>query len=84
SYQEKLLAEVAAGIAPDVVHMDPGNIEKFAIRGALLPLDDFIKKSNYDIGIFYKNLVDAHRFGGKLYVLPRDIAPITVVYYNKR
>ncbi len=84
SYQEKLLSEVAAGIAPDVVHMDPGNIEKYAIRKALLPLNDFIAKSKYDIGAFYKNLIDAHTFHGLLYVLPRDIAPISAIYYNKR
>ncbi len=83
-YQQKLLANVAAGIAPDVVMMDPGGIEKFATRHALLPLDDLIEKSHYDIGAFYKNLIEAHRFGGKLYVLPRDIAPISPVYYNKR
>lgn len=83
-YQQKLLANVAAGIAPDVVHMDPGNIEKFAIRHALLPLDNFIAKSHFDIGAFYKNLVDAHVYGGKLYVLPRDIAPISPIYYNKQ
>ncbi len=83
-YQQKLLSDVAAGIAPDVVHMDPGNIEKLAVRHAILPLDDFIAKSHFDIGAYYQNLVNAHRFGGKLYVLPRDFAPITVVYYNKK
>jgi len=83
-YQEKLLNEVAAGIAPDVVHMDPGNIEKFAIRNALLPLNDLIAKSHYDIGAYYPNLIAAHTFHGRLYVLPRDIAPISPVFYNKR
>ncbi|MDR3688357.1 MAG: extracellular solute-binding protein [Fimbriimonas sp.] len=83
-YQEKLLSEVAAGIAPDVAMMDPTNIEKLSVRHALLPLDDFIAKSHYDIGAYYPNLVQAHRFGGKLYVLPRDIAPISPIYYNKR
>lgn len=84
SYQEKLLAEVAAGIAPDVVMMDPGNIEKFAIRHALLPLNDMIAKSHYDVGAYYPNIIAAHTFHGQLFVLPRDIAPISVIYYNKR
>jgi len=83
-YQQKLLANVAAGIAPDVVMMDPGNIEKFAVRNALLPLDDYIAQTHFDIGAYYANLVEAHRHGGKLYVLPRDIAPISPIYYNKR
>ncbi len=84
SYQEKLLAEVAAGIAPDVVMMDPGNVEKFAIRHSLLSLTQLIAKSHYDIGSFYPNIVAAHTYHGDLYVLPRDIAPISPIYYNKR
>jgi multiple sugar transport system permease protein len=84
NYQEKLLAQYAAGVAPDVAMMDPGNFQKYSRRNAMLPLNDFIKKSNYDIGAYYPNLVAAHSLDGKLYVLPRDIAPISVVYYNKR
>src|SRR5450631_1131851 len=44
-YQEKLLAEVAAGTAPDVVHMDPPSFQKFARRGAILPLNQFFHET---------------------------------------
>lgn len=84
NYQEKLLAQVAAGTAPDVVMMDPQNFQKYSVRHALLPLNDFIARHHYDIGAYYKNLVDAHSINGQLYVLPRDIAPISLIYYNKR
>src|SRR5678816_70663 len=40
-YFTKLLAQFAAGVAPDVAMLDPGNFQKFAIRGALLPLNDY-------------------------------------------
>jgi multiple sugar transport system permease protein len=84
NYQEKLLAQYAAGVAPDVAMMDPGNFQKYSMRKAMLPLNDFIEKHDYPIESYYKNLVDAHSLDGKLYVLPRDIAPISIVYYNKR
>ena len=85
NYQEKLLAEVAAGTAPDVVHMDPPNFQKFARRGAILPLNQFFKETpGFDLKSYYKNLVDASSMDGLLYILPRDIAPIVPVFYNKK
>src|SRR5579862_1939696 len=85
NYQEKLLAEVAAGTAPDVVHMDPPSFQKFARRGAILPLNQFFKETpGFDLRAYYKNLVDASTMDGLLYILPRDIAPIVPVFYNKK
>lgn len=84
NYQEKLLAQVAANVAPDVAMMDPGNFQKFAKRGALLPLNPFYKEiPGFDINAYYPEIVKPHSYKGTLYVLPRDIAPITIVYYNK-
>lgn len=84
-YQQRLLAQVAAGTAPDVVHMDPGNFQKFARRNAILPLNQFFKDTpSFDLSAYYKNIVDASSWNGQLYVLPRDIAPIMAVFYNKR
>ncbi|HLK13244.1 MAG TPA: extracellular solute-binding protein, partial [Fimbriimonadaceae bacterium] len=71
--------------APDVVHMDPGGFQKFAERGAMLPLNDFIRQTpGFDLSQYYKVLVDASTLDGKLYILPRDIAPIVPIFYNKR
>lgn len=85
NYQEKLLAEYAAGVCPDVAMMDPGHFEKFALRNALLPLNPFFANTpGFHIGDYYKEIVDAHSLNGTLYVLPRDIAPCGLVFYNKR
>lgn len=84
-YFTKLLAQYAAGVAPDVAMLDMGNFQKFAIRGALLPLNDFYGTvPGFDIKEYYKPIVDAHSWRGKLYVLPRDIAPMGLCYYNKK
>lgn len=85
NYQQKLLAQYAANCAPDVAMMDPANFQRYAKRGALLPLNPFFGDvPGFDIKKYYKKLVDAHSYRGTLYVLPRDIAPISLIYYNKR
>ncbi|MFN3729043.1 MAG: extracellular solute-binding protein [Fimbriimonadaceae bacterium] len=84
NYQEKLLAQVAANSAPDVAMMDMSNFQRFATRDALLPLNQFFDRvPGFNIEEYYKPLVDAHSYEGTVYVLPRDIAPIGIIYYNK-
>jgi len=85
NYQEKLIAQVAANVAPDVAMMDPGDFQRLARRDALYDLNRFFDLTpGFDLKKYYKNIVDAHSMGGKLYVLPRDIAPCAIVYYNKK
>ncbi len=85
TYFQKLLTQYAANVAPDVAMMDPANFQKFAKRGALEPLNPFFSQTlGFDITEYYKPIVDAHSFRGDLFVLPRDIAPIGLIYYNKR
>ncbi|MFZ4507405.1 MAG: extracellular solute-binding protein [Fimbriimonas sp.] len=84
-YFTKLLSQYAAGVAPDVAMMNPEFFQRYAKRGALLELNQFYDQvPGFNIKDYYKEIVDAHSLDGKLYVLPRDIAPIAVVYYNKR
>ena len=76
---------MAAHVAPDVAMMDPGDFQRLARRDALLPLNPFFSLTpGFDLSKYYKNLVDAHTLDGRLYVLPRDIAPCAIVYCNKR
>lgn len=84
-YFQKLLAQYAADTAPDIAMLDPGSFQRYSTRGALLPLNDFFPKTpGFDISSYYKPIVDAHSAEGKLYVLPRDIAPMGIIYYNKK
>jgi multiple sugar transport system permease protein len=83
-YFEKVLTQYAAGVAPDVVMMDPANFQRFSKRGALYPLEELYQYTpGFDIKEYYPSIVAAHSYQGKLYVLPRDIAPISLIYYNK-
>ncbi len=84
-YHQKMLVMYAANTAPDVAMMDPGHFQALAKRGALLPLNQFFASTpGFDIGAYYKPIVDAHSYKGTCYVLPRDIAPEGLIYYNKR
>ena len=83
-YFQKLLAQFAAESAPDVAMLDPANFQRYAKRGALLKLNQFYDTPGFNIKDYYKPIVDAHSMKGSLYVLPRDIAPFGLIYYNKR
>ncbi|CAN5360215.1 hypothetical protein BH11ARM2_BH11ARM2_13140 [soil metagenome] len=89
NYFDKLLTQYAADSAPDVAMMNPDFQQRFSKRGAILPLEQFFNQApndvtpHFDIKNYYPNLVAACKYQGKLYVLPRDIAPESVVYYNK-
>lgn len=84
-YMEKLLAQYAAGIAPDVSLFEPKMFQKLAKRKALIPLNQFLEKDKtIDIKEWYKPIIDVSSWNNQLYILPRDIAPMGIVYYNKR
>jgi multiple sugar transport system permease protein len=85
AYFQRLLAQYAAHVAPDVVAMGTSEFLRFAERGALEPLDDLIARTpGFDLGEYYPQIVEASKYGGRLYLLPRDIAPKGLIYFNKR
>jgi len=85
TYFHQLFAQYAAGVAPDVAMLDIPNIDRFAKRGILRPLNSFFcDVRGFDINAYYPEIVHACSYEGQLYVLPRDIAPQGLIYYNKR
>ncbi len=81
-YWTKLTAMFAAGKAPDLIFINNINFPAFASKGLLVPLEPFVKKDNFDTSIYYKGILDAFKYDGKLYVLPRDVSNL-VMYYNR-
>ena len=85
SYADSLLAEFAAGNAPDVIFASTDNVDQLVNSGQLADLSPFLAKdADIKIADWYPSIVDRFSRDGKLYILPRDIAPICVVYYNKK
>ncbi|HPD18192.1 MAG TPA: extracellular solute-binding protein, partial [Candidatus Goldiibacteriota bacterium] len=82
-YTEKILTMIAGGNPVDIMFCNAERFYNYAARGILLPLNDFVKKYNFPIDKFYKRIVQKFSIGDNLYVLPRDIAPVCVVFYNK-
>lgn len=84
-YFQKLLASYAAHTAPDVAMLDPQSFQRFAKRGALLPLNQLCQETpGFTLNDYYPEVLAAHRYHGELYCLPRDIAPMGLIFYNKR
>jgi len=86
SYENKLFANYAANIAPDVANMNPNRFKVFAERGALLPLNTFpdINGPEVDLAGRYENYVKAFTYKGSVYCIPRDVACSAYIFYNKR
>ncbi len=85
NYENKILSMLAAGVAPDVANMSPNRFVMFALRKAIKPIDDFpdVNGPEVDLKGRYQNLVEAFRYEGKLYGLPRDVACSAYIFYNK-
>jgi ABC-type sugar transport system permease subunit/ABC-type glycerol-3-phosphate transport system substrate-binding protein len=83
-YSNKLLIQYAANSAPDVASMNTIYYYKFASRGALLNLNPFIKATpDFDLKSYYPIALENLQYKGSLYVLPRDVSPIFILYNKK-
>src|SRR6185369_17768457 len=50
----------------------------------LEPLDDYAKADNYSLTDYYPSILRRFTIDGHLYVMPRDVSPICMVFYNKK
>lgn len=72
----------AAQPDPDVIWIkDMGSMLQMADKGQLLPIDEFIKKDNFDLSI-YKGAAEQLRYNDVSYALPYR-NDWYVLYYNK-
>jgi len=82
-YWAKILTMIAGGETPDVMYMGGEFLPPMAKKGVLEPLDSYlendkeIKKSD-----FFPQALESYTYKGKLYGIPRDVAPV-LMYYNK-
>jgi multiple sugar transport system substrate-binding protein len=81
-YYARLLTQVAAKAAPDIMQVGDDAVPSFVEKGAFIPLDDYLSKSDFDPSIYLPGLLEPGKFNGKQYLLPKDYSPLGV-YYNK-
>ena len=83
-YETILKTEFVAGDAPDIITLNNGGqAPTFESEGAVIPLNPFIKKSNYSLSDFFPAALDMFVSNGTVYGIPRDQSPL-VLYYNPK
>jgi multiple sugar transport system substrate-binding protein len=81
-YWTKLQTAATGGSAPDVFWMTLAYFKYYAAGGALMPLDDQIKKDGIDMSSYVPAMTEAYRYGGKTYGMPKDVNSFGL-FYNK-
>jgi len=82
-YYARLLTQLAAKAAPDIMQIGDDAVPSFVTKNAFVPLDDYLKNSNFDASIYLPGLLDPGKVNSKQYLLPKDYSPLAV-YYNKK
>lgn len=77
NYFQKIHLLFASNTAPDVLFMNNQYLPVYANAGVLEDLSN-----EFEFDKFYTNSVDALKWQGKIYGVPRDISN-TVIFYNK-
>lgn len=79
-YWTKLTAGFVAGNAPDTFMDHTSNYPEFVDQGQLLPLDDLIEESGYDVGQLGVGVDTWTYSDGATYGLPKDWATVGFFY----
>lgn len=82
-YYARLLTQIAAGDAPDIMNIGDDAVPRFVNADAFLPLDDFINGDDgLDTSVYLPGLLEPGAWDGQQWFLPKDYSPLGV-YYNK-
>ncbi|MBV9463183.1 MAG: sugar ABC transporter substrate-binding protein [Verrucomicrobiae bacterium] len=85
NYVEKILTQVAGRAGPDVIFTDITYFYSFAAHDMFLDLTPYIAQTQPPLTArFFPEIMHQFTREGRVYCIPRDIAPITVIYYNKK
>jgi multiple sugar transport system substrate-binding protein len=79
-FQDKMIAQMAGGTAPDVFYVDAQLMSAFASTGQLLALDDYMKQAGVSANDFIPALMTEFQLNGKTYGLPKDWGTLGLIY----
>jgi multiple sugar transport system substrate-binding protein len=81
--QAKVLAQVAAGTPPHVLHLNGNLVTSYVVKSILLPIDALTQKDkDAKQADFAPKMWDIFSIRGKQYALPREGGP-NALYFNK-
>jgi multiple sugar transport system substrate-binding protein len=72
NYQATMLAKFSARKPPDVFYVDVADFADWVRQGILEPLNKYAVQSHFSSSPFYKNLLNAFKYKGKIYGYPKD------------
>ena len=84
-YDSKILTRIAGGAAPDVIATEVDYFVTFASKGVLEDLAPYMESdTELSRDEFFKSIMDRFTVGGKVFAIPRDVAPFACVFYHKK
>jgi multiple sugar transport system substrate-binding protein len=81
-YERKQLAAFASGVVPDMTLTDAEHVPVYADRGALLPLDDYMKRDKLNPKDWFDFTIAQCSWQGKLYAMTHHPDVRSIVYRN--
>lgn len=83
-YMSKLLTELAADSAPDIIFVERAFVRRLVTRGTLLNLTPYIQnEKDFPAEDFQSQIWQAFNLEGGVYGVPRDMGAM-VLFYNKK
>lgn len=79
NYFQKIHLLFASNTAPDVVFVNNLYLPLYANAGVF---EDLTDHSEFEYDKYYPKSIDAMRYNGRIYALPRDVSNL-VIFYNK-
>ncbi|EPY09812.1 ABC transporter substrate-binding protein [Paenibacillus alvei] len=80
-YQKQLTA-ITGGNPPDIASQFGQNVVPWGLRGAMMPLDDYITKDGVDMKDFVPAAISTSQHDGNTYAIPIAMH-VTMLFYNK-
>lgn len=83
TYMTLIQTRIAAGSPPDLFTLADVDAPDLMAAGVLMPLDDLVARDGIDLDDFHPQLLDAFRYEGKLYGLPKDYNTLGLFYHKE-
>lgn len=78
----RLSTSFAAGNPPDVFLVNYREYAQFVARGAVEPVERYLRAQGVDLSAYYEQPVEAFTYRGQLQCMPQNVSSL-VVYYNR-
>ena len=79
----KLMTMIAGGIPPDVAYVAGQNVSQYALQGLLMPLDDYIRRSQLQPSDFIPPAWRQTQWDGRTYAMTIQVDPNFALVWNK-